>query len=184
MTEVYKADLFDRSAMSIANCIGKLGSTEFYPLFYQMMKAFAPIDQYMVFEFSPNTDYVACRLAHNVDKPELGVELASRYLEGAYLEDELLLQLKEEVLSDPESPPCTMLEKRTLPGMYRRKFFNVPNLDTKFSFVVVDKESGHLFYINFYNKHEVGFDKSCLSDLSKGSGIIGALLLRHFRTER
>ena len=184
MTEPNNSDLFERLAPSIANCIEKLGSAEFYPLFFQMMKALAPIEQYMVFEFSPNTDYVACRLAHNLAEPELGVELASRYLEGAYLEDELLKQLKEKVLSDPDSPPCTMLEKRTLPRMYRRKFFNIPNLDTKFSFVVVDKESGHLFYINFYNKHEIGFDESRLNDLSKVSGIVGALLLKHFQGER
>ncbi len=184
MTAPHNNDLFERSAPSIANCIGKLGSVEFYPLFFQMMKALAPIDQYMVFEFSPNTDYVACRLAHNVASPELGVELASLYLQGAYLEDELLKQLKEEVLSEPESSPCTMLVKRSLPGVYRRKFFNVPNLDTKFSFVVVDKLSSHLFYINFYNKDEIGFDDNCLSDLRKAIGIIGALLLGHFQVER
>jgi len=184
MTEPKNSDLFEKSATSIARCIEKLGSTDFYPLFFQMMKRLAPIEQYMVFEFSPNTDYAACRLAHNLVSPELGIELASLYLEGAYLEDELLKQLKSEVLSKPDSSPCTMLLKRSLPSVYRQKFFNIPNLDTKFSFVVVDKLSGHLFYINFYNKYEIGFDEGCLDDLRKAIEIIGTLLLKHFQSER
>jgi len=50
--------------------------------------------------------------------------------------------------------------------------------------VFVEKLSGHLFYINFYNKYEIGFDESCLDELKKAIEIIGALLLKHFQSKR
>lgn len=168
----------------VAACIDRLGSGEFYPKFFQMMKTFAQIDQYMVFEFSPGGDYATCRLAHNIERPELGLELASLYLDGAYLDDPLLKELKESVLSEPDSSPCRFLEKRGLPPVYRRRFFNVPNFDTKFSFVVIDRKSQHLFYVNFYSKKEDGFAEGQLDALRQASPLIGSLLLKHFRDER
>lgn len=168
----------------IAGCINRLGSGEFYPRFFQMMKSLAPIDQYMVFEFSPTGDYATCRLAHNVERPDLGLELASLYLDGAYLDDPMLQELRESVLAQPEDAPCLVLEKRALPPVYRRRFFNVPNFDTKFSFVILDRESQHLFYVNFYSKKEDGFAEGQLDALKQVSSLIGALLLKHFRDER
>lgn len=168
----------------LAGCIDRLGNGEFYPRFFQMMKTLAPIDQYMVFEFSPNADYATCRLAHNIERPDLGLQLASLYLEGAYLDDPMLQALKESVLSQPDSAPCRLLEKRSLPPVYRRRFFNVPNFDTKFSFVVLDRQSQHLFYVNFYSKKEDGFAKEQLNSLKQLSSLIGSLLLKHFRDER
>lgn len=179
-----ETDLFSRIADELAGCIDKLGNGEFYPRFFQMMKRLAQIDQYMVFELSPNGEYATCRLAHNPERPELGLELASLYLEGAYLEDPLLQELKQELLNRQENSPCTLLEKRTLPAIYRRRFFNVPNFDAKFAFVVVDKESQHLFYINFYSKESGTFSNTCYNDLRRASSVLGALLLRHFRGER
>ncbi len=168
----------------IAGCIDKLGGGEFYPRFFQMMKKLAPIDQYMVFEFSPNGDYASCRLAHNVNQPDLGLELASLYLEGAYLDDPMLQELKDSVLAAPDSAPSRLLEKRTLPPVYRRRFFNVPKFDAKFAFVVIDRESQHLFYVNFYSKQEDGFAENQYEDLKQASTLIGSLLLKHFRDER
>lgn len=179
-----ETDLFSRIADELAGCIDKLGSGEFYPRFFQMMKRLGQIDQYMVFELSPNGEYATCRLAHNLERPELGLELASLYLEGAYLEDHLLQKLKEELLNRQENAPCTLLEKRALPAIYRQRFFNVPNFDAKFAFVVVDKESQHLFYINFYSKGGGTFSNTCYNDLRRVSSVLGALLLRHFRGER
>ncbi|WP_290704843.1 helix-turn-helix transcriptional regulator [Amphritea sp.] len=168
----------------IAGCIDRLGSGEFYPRFFQMMKTLAQIDQYMVFEFSPNGDYATCRLAHNVDRPDQGLELASLYLDGAYLDDPMLKELKESVLSQTDVSPYRLLEKRELPHVYRRRFFNVPNFDTKFSLVVLDRESQHIFYVNFYSKKEDGFAEGQLDSLKLISSLIGSLLLKHFRDER
>ncbi len=168
----------------VGGCIEGLGRGEFYPRFFQMMKLFAPIDQYMVFEFSPHGDYATCRMAHNPEHPELGLELASQYLEGAYLDDPLLRELKATVLANPQEAPCRLLEKRSLPPVYRQRFFNLPRFDTKFSFVVIDRESRHLFYVNFYSKQEDGFVEGQLDALTRFSSLIGSLLLKHFREER
>lgn len=177
-------DLFDRLASPLAACIDKLGSGQFYPRYFQMMKLLARIDQYMVFEFSPSGEHASCRLAHNVQRPELGLQLASLYLDGAYLDDPLLKQLREKMLEDPDTPPCTLLEKRSLPPVYRRRFFNVPDFDEKFAFVISDNDSGHLFYVNFYNQHGEGFEATELEDLRRATSLIGSLLLRQFRNER
>ncbi|WP_417227214.1 helix-turn-helix transcriptional regulator [Amphritea sp.] len=168
----------------LAGCIDSLGSGIFYPRFFQMMRLLAPIDQYMVFEFSPNGDYATCRLAHNIERPDLGLELASLYLDGAYLDDPMLEELKASVLNSPDDAPCQLLEKRHLPPIYRRRFFNVPNFDTKFSFVVLDPQSQHLFYINFYSKKEAAFADTQLNALKQSSSLMGSLLLKHFRDER
>ncbi|MEH6579772.1 MAG: helix-turn-helix transcriptional regulator [Amphritea sp.] len=168
----------------LAACIDTLGSGQFYPRYFQMMKVLARIDQYMVFEFSPTGDQASCRLAHNIQRPELGLQLASLYLDGSYLNDPLLKELREKSLEDPETPACTLLEKRTLPPVYRRRFFNVPDFDEKFAFVITDSTSGHLFYINFYNQHGVGFASSELDGLKRATRLIGSLLLRQFRDER
>lgn len=184
MTHVSTSDLFDRLSAPLAACIDQLGSGQFYPRYFQMMKLLARIDQYMVFEFTPDGEHASCRLAHNVLRPELGLQLASLYLDGAYLDDPLLKQLREQMMSDPQSPACTLLEKRTLPPVYRRRFFNVPDFDEKFAFVITDKESGHLFYVNFYNQHGIGFEVEELDGLRRATALIGSLLLRQFRTER
>ncbi len=177
-------DIWQKIPEHLASCIDRLGSGEFYPKFFQMMKTVAQIDQFMVFEFSPNGDYASCCLAHNVGDPDLGLELASLYLDDAYLDDPLLKELKASVLSHSSDPPCRLLVKRALPPVYRRRFFNVPNLDTKFSFVVIDRKSQHLFYINFYSKKEDGFVEGQLETLKQASSLIGSLLLKHFRDER
>ena len=168
----------------IASCIDRLGSGEFYPRFFQLMRTLAPIDQYMVFEFSPTGDYATCRLAHNVNSPDLGLELASLYLDNGYLDDPVLKELKDSVMSDPDSSPGRLLEKRTLPPIYRRRFFNVPSFDVKFAFVVLDRESQHLFYVNFYSKQEDGFSEAQQAQIEQASPLIGSLLLKHFRDER
>jgi len=177
-------DIWHDIPEQIAGCIDRLGKGEFYPRFFQMMKTLGHIDQFMVFEFSPNGDYAMCRLAHNVESPDLGLELASLYLDGAYLDDPMLKELKESVLSQTDVAPCRLLEKRELPPVYRRRFFNIPDFDTKFSFVVLDRESQHLFYVNFYSKREDGFAAEQLDSLKTVSSLIGSLLLKHFQDER
>ncbi|MBN0987613.1 helix-turn-helix domain-containing protein [Amphritea pacifica] len=177
-------DIWPDIAEQVAGCIDRLGSGEFYPRFFQMMKALAQIDQYMVFEFSPNGEYATCRLAHNVEHPDLGLELASLYLDGAYLDDPMLQELKASVLCQTDVAPYRLLEKRQLPPVYRRRFFNVPHFDTKFSFIVLDRKSQHLFYVNFYSKKEDGFADGQLDSLKQVSSLIGSLLLKHFRDER
>jgi len=177
-------DSWQDIAEQVAGCIDRLGSGEFYPRFFQMMKYLAQIDQYMVFEFSPTGDYATCRLAHNVEHPDLGLQLASLYLDGAYLDDPMLKELKESVLSRTDEPPYRLLAKRELPAIYRRRFFNVPNFDTKFSLVVLDRDSQHIFYVNFYSKKEDGFAEGQLDRLQRIASLIGSLLLKHFRDER
>lgn len=177
-------DIWPDISQQIAGCIDKLGSGEFYPRFFQMVKHLVHVDQYMVFEFSPNGDYATCRLAHNIEHPDLGVELASLYLDGAYLDDIMLKELKESLLSQMDVASCRLLEKRKLPPVYRQRFFNVPNFDTKFSFVVMDRKSQHIFYINFYSKIEHSFAEEQLDSLKSISSLIGSLLLKHFRDER
>lgn len=177
-------DIWQDLTEHVAGCIDRLGSGEFYPRFFQMMKSLAQIDQYMVFEFAPNGEYATCRLAHNVASPDLGLELASMYLDGAYLDDPMLKELKASVLTQTDKAPWRLLEKRGLPPVYRRRFFNVPNFDSKFSFVVLDPTSQHLFYVNFYSKKEEGFAEGQLDSLKLISSLIGSLLLKHFRDER
>lgn len=177
-------DLFSLIEKNTSACLEHLGESQFYPRFFQMMKVLARIDQYMVFEFSPNGDHARCRLAHNVTRPELGLQLASLYLDGSYLNDNLLKSLKQQVLNNPESPAITLLEKRALPAIYRRRFFNVPDFDEKFAFVVIDKSSGHLFYINFYFQQGSAFSEVELQNLKRATRLIGSLLLKQFRDER
>ena len=169
----------------LAGCVDKLGSTEFYPNFFRMMSSITVIDQYMVFEFSPNGEQVECRLAHNKDNPELGISLASAYIGDSYLNDPLLQELRHQ-LSDPEQQgPCSVvLQKRSLPPVYRRRFFNVPAFDSKFAFVILDEHTGHLFYINFYSHDAEHFSQQIQQQLDVLNPIICSLLLNHFQQER
>ena len=169
----------------LAASVDKLGSTEFYPNFFRMMSTITVIDQYMVFEFSPNGEQVECRLAYNKENPELGINLASAYIGDSYLNDPLLQELRLQ-LSDPEQQgPCSVvLQKRSLPPVYRRKFFNVPAFDSKFAFVILDEHSGHLFYINFYSHGAEHFSQAIRHQLDTLNPVISSLLLNHFKQER
>ncbi len=172
-------------AQLMAACVDTLGSTAFYPSFFRMVRHICVIHQYMVFEFSPNGEQVECRLAHNVDNPELGVKLATAYVRDSYLNDPLLQQLREQLAQTEQGQPCSVvLQKRALPPIYRRKFFNVPDFDSKFSFVVLDEQSGHLFYINFYSYEADYFSSEIQQQLDILNPIIASLLLNHFKQER
>ncbi|WP_165954368.1 helix-turn-helix domain-containing protein [Seongchinamella unica] len=177
--------MFSALAAPLADCIDKLGNAEFYPRFYRMMRIVAAIDQYMVFEFSPSGEHVRCRLAHNAGNPELGVTLASAYVAGGYLNDPLLQQLSEQLVNQSiECSPAVVLEKRTLPAVYRHKFFNLPALDSKFAFVIADQDTRHLFYINFYGRESDHFPSAIQNTLEEVKPVISSLLLKHFREER
>lgn len=167
----------------LAECINALGEREFYGKFFTMIKSIAKIDQYMVFEFSEREDSAVCRLAHNSQSPDLGIQLASQYLDGAYLNDTMLEELKQSLLSQGPNP-STLLQKRSLPAVYRNRFFNIPKLETKFAFVVLDKVTKNLFYINFYCKKEHSLSPEQIHTLELILPIISASLLKHFRDER
>lgn len=170
---------------SLAACVDSLGSTEFYPCFFHMMRHITTIDQYMVFEFSPNGEQVECRLAHNAENPQLGVNLATAYVGDSYLSDPLLQELRQQ-LADPnqQTSSSMVLQKRALPASYRQKFFNVPDFDSKFAFVVLDERSGHLFYINFYSHDAEHFSVAVQDQLNTLNPVIASLLLKHFKLER
>ncbi|WP_432698256.1 helix-turn-helix transcriptional regulator [Marinobacterium sp. YM272] len=167
-----------------ALCVDRLGTAEFYPRFFQLMKAIVSVDQYMVFEFSPSGDQVACRLAHNPDDPDLGLKLAEQYVGGGFLEDSLLQTLKREIIDDPDRSAIVFMQKRSLPPVYRRDFFNIPAFDAKFSFVVVDRDTHHLFYVNFYSRESSSLDTDAQARLQQVAPLIKSLLLKHFREER
>ena len=71
------------------------------------------------------------------------------------------------MLPEPEQPHCRLLVKRVLPNVYRKRFFNVPSFESKFSFVLLDRDSQHLFYINFYSKLKDGFEHRQQQDLEQ-----------------
>ena len=174
----------DEFDSKLADCIDRLGDIEFYAPFFRLMDGLADIDQYMVFEFSAVGQDAVCRLAHNVDNPDLGVKLASMYTQGGFLQDDLLQQLQQQMLADPETTACQILAKRTLPAVYRNRFFNVPHFDSKFSILLADRLSGHLFYINFYSQNDTAFIEQVAEQLHLRRELIGAVLLKHFRLER
>ena len=88
------------------------------------------------------------------------------------------------MLADPETTACQILAKRTLPAVYRKRFFNVPHFDSKFSILLADRLSGHLFYINFYSQNDTAFIEQVAEQLHLRRELIGAVLLKHFRLER
>lgn len=171
-------------SLEIAACIEALGSGRFYPRFFQLMEAIARIDQYMVFGFSDDRGQARCYLAHNVADPELGVRLAAQYVDGNYRKDELLSRLADELLSRPSRPACELLLRGRLSPVYRRRFFNVPDLNEKFAIVAREEESGRIFYINFYRAgRDGGFSQPEIERLGQQVPLISALLIRHFREE-
>lgn len=175
--------LFNLINLPMASCIEAIGNERFYPRFFKLMDQIAKIEQYMVFELTENQSKITCRLAHNIHNPDLGLQLASLYLDGSYKNDPLLARLAEEAQQNPAKPACELLLRKTLSPVYRRRFFNVPDLSGKFAIAVNDEEHNQLFYINFYRAHEDGFSEDELLRLEQSSALISALLLRHFREE-
>lgn len=165
----------------LGDCIAALGQAAFYPCFYELIQGLAPVDQYMVFEFLPCGTAISSRLAHNPLHPDLGVELALDYVSGGYLGDTLLQQLRERLVQSPEDCSAVLLDKRTLPGEYRRRFFNTPQFEAKFAFVALDKPSGHLFYINFYSRDFPDATAAIMTRLNSYTQLIAALIVKHCR---
>lgn len=176
--------LFDQINLPMAATIEAIGYERFYPRFFSLMSKIARIDQYMVFEFCDSWDSPRCRLAHNIQRPELGLQLASLYMEGNYLNDPLLAKLAAEAAEHPTQPACELLLRKTLSPVYRRRFYNVPDIQEKFAIAANDEESGRLYYINFYRSAETGFNVQEITFLEQSSALISSLLLRHFREER
>lgn len=171
-------------ALDLAACIEALGSERFYPRFFQWVGSLAALGQYMVFVFSPDHQTASCRLAHNVASPDLGLELASQYIAGNYQQDALLAKLAEDLLTHPQRPACELLLRGSLPPVYRRRFFNRPELKGKFAIAARDENSQELFYINLYHTgKEPSFSTQELAQLERNAAVISALLLRHFKLE-
>lgn len=138
----------------------------------------------MVFVFSADGQTARCRLAHNVSSPDLGLQLASQYIDGNYQQDALLAKLAEELLTNPRRPACELLLRGCLPPVYRRRFFNRPELSGKFAIAARDETSQDLFYINLYHTgKETSFSPQEVAQLEQQVAVISALLLRHFKTE-
>lgn len=172
------------SALALAACIEALGSERFYPRFFQWVGSLAALGQYMVFVFSPDRQTATCRLAHNVASPDLGLQLASQYIAGNYQQDTLLAKLAAEVLTNPRRPACELLLRGSLPPVYRRRFFNRPELTGKFAIAARDENSQELFYINLYHAGKgQSFSAQELAQLEQNAAVISALLLRHFKLE-
>lgn len=185
MSDIHSQNpLLTTLSIPLAACIEAIGYERFYPRFFALIGKITRIDQYMVFEFCDKWESPRCRLAHNVHRPELGLQLASLYLEGNYLNDPLLERLANEITEHPTQPACELLLSRTLPPVYRRRFFNVPDIKEKFAIAANDEESGRLYYINFYRSAEREFAANEIEGLEQCSALISALLLRHFREER
>lgn len=173
-----------QTSLAIAACIEALGSERFYPRFFQWVGSLAAIGQYMVFVFSADQQTASCRLAHNVASPDLGLQLAAQYIDGNYQQDTLLAKLAEELLNHPRHPACELLLRGSLTPVYRRRFFNRPELSGKFAIAVRDEASQELFYINLYHAGQLAsFSPRELQLLEQNAAIISALLLRQFKTE-
>ncbi|GAA3540532.1 helix-turn-helix transcriptional regulator [Zobellella aerophila] len=170
--------------LSTASCIEALGSERFYPRFFQLMRGLARIEQTMVFELKPDGSEAVCRLAHNQRHPHLGLKLASLYVDGPYQEDALLQELAKKVLLNGFQPVCQLILHKSLPAVYRQRFFNNADLNSKFAIMVQDEVSGNLFYINFYRAaSEQAFSVTELEQLSQSVPIISALLIRQLRRQ-
>lgn len=138
----------------------------------------------MVFVFPADGQTASCRLAHNRTRPDLGLELASQYIEGNYQQDTLLTKLAEDLLTNPRRPACELLLRGSLPPVYRRRFFNRPELSGKFAIAARDEASQELFYINLYHAGKAeSFSALELAALEQHVAVISALLLRHFKLE-
>lgn len=174
--------LFNLVNLPLASCIEAIGYERFYPRFFKLMGHIAKIEQYMVFEFPNGEKEPRCRLAHNIYNADLGLQLASLYLDGSYHNDPLLARLAEEVVKNPTQPACELMLKKHLPPVYRRRFYNVPDLTGKFAIAAHDEEQNRLFYINFYQSRQ-NFTEQEIKNLEQCSALVSSLLLRHFREE-
>lgn len=172
------------TTLGMAACIEALGSERFYPRFFQWVGSLASIGQYMVFVFSSDRNSASCRLAYNLASPDLGLQLASQYIAGNYQQDALLAKLADELLNNPRRPACELVMRGSLPPVYRRRFFNRPELSGKFAIAAQDEANQELFYINFYHAgKETSFSVQELAQLEQHAAVISALLLRHFKLE-
>ncbi|NVK42355.1 MAG: hypothetical protein HWE39_14025 [Oceanospirillaceae bacterium] len=178
------SEILDALGLRIAACIEALGRGRFYPRFFQLLDDIARVDQCMVFGVSDDREQARCYLAHNVENPELGLKLAAQYVEGNYRNDDLLSRLADELLKSPSRPACELLLRGTLSPVYRKRFFNVPDLAQKFAILARDEQGGEAFYINFYRSgRDGGFSEAEIERLGQGAALLSALLIRHFREE-
>ncbi|GGO79208.1 helix-turn-helix transcriptional regulator [Marinobacterium nitratireducens] len=177
-------DTLDTLGLRVAACIEALGGGRFYPRFFLLLDQLAVIDQCMVFGVSDDREQARCYLAHNVHNPELGLKLAAQYVDGSYHNDELLGRLARELLESPGQPACELMLRGTLSPVYRKRFFNVPDLAQKFAILARDEQGGEVFYINFYRSgRDGGFSGDEVQRLGQGAALLSALLIRHFREE-
>lgn len=178
------AALLDVFNMPLARCIDAIGSSYFYPRFFNVVKSLAKVEQYNSFEISPGNMTAICRLAYHSNRPEQGIQVASHYAKAAHKEDQLLQRLIEEATRHPAQPAFDTLDRRSLPPVYRQRFYNDLDLGDKFSIVAIDELTGKIFYSNFYrHKGASRFCESEIDNLKRFSGLLCSLLLKQFSGE-
>jgi DNA-binding CsgD family transcriptional regulator len=178
-------DSMGELCLQLAACVESLCLEGFYPRFFKFMESIARIEQCMVFVISADRDQADCRLAYNASNPELGLELALKYIDGNYKNDALLSRLADDVLMTPGKPACELLLRGKLSPVYRRRFFSIPDLSEKFAIAAKEEESGCIYYINFYRADKNSqFSRPEILRLEQSAPLVSSLLIRHFKEDK
>lgn len=157
--------------MSIAHhidtCLAALGTEAFAPAFADFVETLG-IDQIMVFAI--NADHARCLLSRHFSRAALAGQLAETYLDGWYLEDPLLPDLRAAAPGTVTLCRFDGIEARMSPE-YRRIFFDAPGLLTKTTLLAVGTRLR--LFVSLY---QTGTDRPA-PDLAR---LAGRLALMHF----
>ncbi|WP_323785669.1 helix-turn-helix transcriptional regulator [Thalassovita sp.] len=155
-------------AQHIDTCLAALGRDDFALVFADFVETLG-VDQIMVFAIGD--DRAQCLLSRHFSHGALAGRLAATYLDGWFLQDPLLPELRK---ADVGTVTLHRLEDLA-PRMgteYRRVFFGAPGLAAKTTMVAVGDRLR--LFVSLYH---TGDGAECAPDLAR---LAGRLALMHF----
>ncbi|WP_212699242.1 helix-turn-helix transcriptional regulator [Thalassovita aquimarina] len=156
-------------AHHVETCLARIGTEDFATAFADFAETLG-VDQIMVFAIAG--DHARCLLSRHFHHAVLAGKLAATYLDGWFLQDPLLPELRR------TSPGTVSLHRLGGIGAemgddYRRIFFDEPGLKAKTTLIAV---GDHLrLFVSLYQSE--GTETYCDADLAR---LAGRLALMHF----
>ncbi|MYM53807.1 hypothetical protein GR167_00710 [Rhodobacteraceae bacterium GS-10] len=156
-------------AHHVDTCLARIGTGEFAAAFADFVETMG-VDQIMVFAI--DGDHARCLLSRHFSHSVLAGKLAASYLDGWFLQDPLLPELRQ-------AAPGTVTLHR-LDGIgaemgddYRRIFFDEPGLKAKTTLIAAGDRLR--LFVSLYQSE--GTKAHCDADLAR---LAGRLALMHF----
>lgn len=169
---------------AMAECVARLGETDFDEALLALLRQAVRIEQCMVFAFD-GRDEVDCMLAANERAPRVAGRLAELYTSGLFRQDPNYQRLRELMNANGDSAAAevTPMQADAMPVAYRSHLFAFPDLVDKVSLILPGEQS--VYYLNLYRGSEAGpFHRDDLARLDALGPLLASLMRRHYGQAR